>query len=361
MVGGAFEDAADLISESWSAYHYAGRAVSIRAWLERLPADVVAGQPRLIRAGARLASSDPEPVRGGLMDTLRRRYPEGPDALLADLFGRSWRGDAGGAVAAARRVVAAEPEESDFWPEACELLGWCLYVNDDLDESVDWLEQARMRAAASGQPVIAAVSAAELSLVAGEQERQSDQQRFAEEAYAGLAGLGLADAPGYEAIVHTARGAALAAQGALDEALDLLERGLAMRPPTRFQILDAIVPLIPVVRRVGDRGDVAALLAEARTVLAGCRDPGGFRRRLAAVEQRFDRRPLRSGEDLGELSAAELRVLYLLDAGLSERQVGSELFVSFNTVHGHVKSIYNKLRVSSRQQALDAARSLGLL
>jgi LuxR family maltose regulon positive regulatory protein len=256
-------------------------------------------------------------------------------------------------------MVAAEPKKSDFWPEACEILGWCLYVNDDLDESVDWLEQAR--AAASDQPVIAAISAAELSLVAGQQERPSDQQRFAEEAYAGLARLGFANSPGYEAVVHTARGAALAAHGAFDEALDSLERGLAMRPPTRFQILDALMPLIPVVRRVGDRDDAAALLSEARTVLAGCRDPGAFQRRLAAVDRRFDRRPLRAGDDLGELSAAELRVLRLLDEGLSERQVGKELYVSFNTVHGHVKSIYQKLRVSSKQQALAAARALDLL
>jgi LuxR family maltose regulon positive regulatory protein len=61
------------------------------------------------------------------------------------------------------------------------------------------------------------------------------------------------------------------------------------------------------------------------------------------------------------LTAAELRVLRLLDTGRSERQISRELYISFNTVHTHVKSIYAKLTVGSRQQALDAARSLGFL
>ena len=54
-------------------------------------------------------------------------------------------------------------------------------------------------------------------------------------------------------------------------------------------------------------------------------------------------------------------MLRLLSGGSSEREIGRELFLSFNTVHSHVKSIYRKLGVSSRADALAQARAQQLL
>ncbi len=51
----------------------------------------------------------------------------------------------------------------------------------------------------------------------------------------------------------------------------------------------------------------------------------------------------------------------LLSGGLSEREIGQELFVSYNTVHTHVKSVYRKLGVSSRADAVARARERRLL
>ena len=47
-------------------------------------------------------------------------------------------------------------------------------------------------------------------------------------------------------------------------------------------------------------------------------------------------------------------MLRLLNSDLSERGIGRELYVSHNTVHSHVRSIYRKLGVSSRSHALAA-------
>jgi LuxR family transcriptional regulator, maltose regulon positive regulatory protein len=54
-------------------------------------------------------------------------------------------------------------------------------------------------------------------------------------------------------------------------------------------------------------------------------------------------------------------VLRLLGGGLSEREIGGELYLSFNTVHTHVKAIYRKLQVSSRSEAVLRARDERLL
>jgi LuxR family maltose regulon positive regulatory protein len=60
------------------------------------------------------------------------------------------------------------------------------------------------------------------------------------------------------------------------------------------------------------------------------------------------------------LSQQELRVLRLLVAGLSNADIARELVVSTNTVKTHVKSIYRKLSVTSRDEAREVARELKL-
>jgi len=64
---------------------------------------------------------------------------------------------------------------------------------------------------------------------------------------------------------------------------------------------------------------------------------------------------------LETLSQQELRVLRLLAAGLSNADIARELVVSTNTVKTHVKSIYRKLSVNSRDEAREVARGLKLL
>jgi LuxR family maltose regulon positive regulatory protein len=61
------------------------------------------------------------------------------------------------------------------------------------------------------------------------------------------------------------------------------------------------------------------------------------------------------------LSASETRVLRYLPTHLSLREVGNELYLSVNTVKAHIRSIYAKLDVHSRSQAIERARAGGLL
>ena len=61
------------------------------------------------------------------------------------------------------------------------------------------------------------------------------------------------------------------------------------------------------------------------------------------------------------LSARETEVLRLLTTPLSHAEIAEELVVSVNTVRSHVKSIYGKLEVHNRMEAVERARELGLL
>ena len=60
------------------------------------------------------------------------------------------------------------------------------------------------------------------------------------------------------------------------------------------------------------------------------------------------------------LTTAELRVLELLPTS-SYTQMAATLFISHNTVKTHLRSIYQKLGVSSRAEAIERAAGLGLL
>jgi LuxR family maltose regulon positive regulatory protein len=61
------------------------------------------------------------------------------------------------------------------------------------------------------------------------------------------------------------------------------------------------------------------------------------------------------------LSDRELSVLRYLPSRLSNREIGDELYVSLNTVKSHLKTIYRKLDVERRDEAVRRARQLGLI
>jgi LuxR family transcriptional regulator, maltose regulon positive regulatory protein len=60
-------------------------------------------------------------------------------------------------------------------------------------------------------------------------------------------------------------------------------------------------------------------------------------------------------------SSRELEVLRYLATGLSNREIAAEMYISLNTMKTHVRSLYRRLGVSSRSQALAAGRAQGLL
>ena len=61
------------------------------------------------------------------------------------------------------------------------------------------------------------------------------------------------------------------------------------------------------------------------------------------------------------LSDREAAVLRFLPTMMSNGEIAAELFVSINTVKTHLKSIYRKLDVPDRREAVRRARELGLL
>jgi two-component system, NarL family, response regulator LiaR len=78
-------------------------------------------------------------------------------------------------------------------------------------------------------------------------------------------------------------------------------------------------------------------------------------------ELREDVRKAReNGDPLGVLSPRERDVLASMAEGKRGRQIAEELLISTETVHTHTRSIFRKLDVHSRVQAVRVARAAGL-
>jgi LuxR family maltose regulon positive regulatory protein len=61
------------------------------------------------------------------------------------------------------------------------------------------------------------------------------------------------------------------------------------------------------------------------------------------------------------LTERELEILRLINSGLSNSEIASQIIVSVGTVKKHINNIFGKLGVSSRTQAIVCARTLNLL
>ncbi len=150
-------------------------------------------------------------------------------------------------------------------------------------------------------------------------------------------------------MVLALRGLALQAMGHTDQALNALERALALAEPESL------------VRTFVDEGpNMAELLRHAAS--QGI-TPGYVSQLLAAFDT-FDEpalAPASSQPLIDPLSEREMEVMHLLATHLSSPEIAKKLFISVNTVRSHIKSIYSKLNVHSRLQAIERAHELGLL
>ena len=111
-----------------------------------------------------------------------------------------------------------------------------------------------------------------------------------------------------------------------------------------------------VTLRLGDRQTAESWAAEAETGLGRYPDAGMLRGRAQRL-----REALEAARLADPLTPAERRVLSLLPTQLTADQMAARLFLTRNTVKTHMSHVYRKLDVTSRTDAVEAARRLGLL
>jgi ATP/maltotriose-dependent transcriptional regulator MalT len=363
---GAFAEASEAIVEAWLRTASIGRHATVLAWLEGFPPELSRRDPQLLLVKAWMCSlaGRREEATAAIAALERLGWPDQRplsdgsrsfEASLATLrAGFPW-GDVNTAYENALRATELQSRESTLWSGAAWSLGMACYYRGDLDAADRWFDETVEAGPPSERWLVTASALAYRSLIAGERGQVDEQQLLAE------GGAEVARERGLEEVrgeVHVAMGVSLEAQGRLEEALPYLERGVAVLRSVG-QPLDFAMALIrhaTVLRAMGRREHAAAVIAEARATVDSCRDSGILVERLEPLEQ-----PPRARRRETELSDREVMVLRMLSGPLSERDMGRELYLSHNTIHSHTRSIYRKLGVSSRKQAVQRALELRIL
>jgi DNA-binding CsgD family transcriptional regulator len=123
------------------------------------------------------------------------------------------------------------------------------------------------------------------------------------------------------------------------------------------QVIKLAAPLLLVA------GGIALSRLRPETVLPARLLQRWFPAHAGPAQQALDR-PVDAApvEALVEpVSARELEVLRLIDAGLSNVEIAERLTLAPSTVKTHINNLYGKLNVQTRVQALNRARELRLL
>ena len=111
---------------------------------------------------------------------------------------------------------------------------------------------------------------------------------------------------------------------------------------------------------LGDGATARLLISEARQHMTSDLRASGLAQGLAEADSLLVHMSDHGGA-VGALTTTELRILQFLPSYLTLQQIGEHLFVSQSTVKTHVLSIYRKFGVTSRADAVEYARSWGLV
>jgi LuxR family transcriptional regulator, maltose regulon positive regulatory protein len=371
---GDHEAVAQLMVESHLALIRAGGARSLLRWVNVLPKEKVVEHPVLAVGAATAAlmigQSTLEQRRFlHLADRASAEHPErvGPyvEAVAAMVRASLADGDVGEAVIAGRRAVRlAESGADDVLVAALAALARALYFAGELNDAWATAMRAVEHPEAEQRPPGHVVARSTLALVAADRGWTRPARTHAEKARSIVGKLG-SSRSWIGANASAAFAAVLAGEGACAEA----EREFAYAEHFfRDEVATVhhawlLTALAAVRCRRGRLDEAAAALRSARDEIAELADPGRVLFLAEEVDRDLGRAKSRAAEGaLAELpSAAELAVLRLLASDLSVRQIGGELFLSPNTIRSHTRSLYRKLGVNSRVDAVARSEALGLV
>jgi LuxR family transcriptional regulator, maltose regulon positive regulatory protein len=357
FAAGEIDHAADVVASLVLEACDGGHRSDAERWIGMFGDAELERRPELAALGAwvhMLAGSGTEPTR--LLALADRSGPH----PLADLV-RSALGRAGPVrmLADARAAAETVPEGSRAAALARFLEGAAQALLENLDAADATLRQAAEDAVVSEAAGALAGATAQRALIAA---RRGDTD--AADALAAAAAA--VDLPEDARIGGGALELALAARALLrrgdwQEASDKLAAAeercrKAAAPP--WLAVQASLEIAHARLALRDRDGATRALAVAHGILPRLCEPGPL---AACVHELGELGPVEPESHPAGLTPAELRLLPVLATHLSFREIGLRFHVSRNTIKTQAISVYRKLGVSSRSEAIERAAELGLL
>jgi LuxR family transcriptional regulator, maltose regulon positive regulatory protein len=300
------------------------------------------------------ASFDAVPVDGSAsFDSARSLFralicAAGPEQMLAD----------------AAFALEHEPPWSVWRDTALCLCGEAHLLTGNVDQAVAMFVESSALAATMSNADNLVDSEAELAILALDRGRWSEASEHVERALVVIDEHRMHD---YATSMLAFAGAARLAvhRGDRGEADRRLTQAMRGRPSCTFALpylaVRVRLQLAKVSWALADHATARHLLREIDDVLFQRPALGTLVDEVSAIRDTLKSHQQAGATGASPLTAAELRLLPYLQTHLTIREIGQRLFVSRNTISSEVGSIYRKLGVSSRGEAVQEANTIGLL
>ncbi len=384
--------ASRMVADYGRRIYHQGHLRKLVEWLQALPAEFIRQSPPLSIAYSwtLFARGDVDGIPPYLDEatnayqqmvaagTLPITHPEFNIAmqqvsLLKAVVARH-HGDVATALDEIEQVIPLVPEfrarlgarVADTGLTACNLqMGLTYVVAGDWKQAEEYLTRVSAPAWACGNFSALAQATFELARLRLRQGRLSEAEAICREE------LSLAEQPAYAdypafCLIHLALADVLRAQKRWDEASTHLQRGLetAQRTGHILYLAHGYLIAARLHHAQGNAADAQQDCRRAEQVAATISNPT-LNQAIAQVKQEITSAPAAQAPHiqslLEPLSERELQVLRLLALGKTNHEIAQQLIVASGTVKAHAASIYRKLDVTNRTEAVARARQLGLL
>jgi LuxR family transcriptional regulator, maltose regulon positive regulatory protein len=372
--GGDHDRAAHLLEQLALPLNRSGRLKTMQTWLDRLDEKVIERHPTLAVLAGWAAALSGDALGAAWWADLAGRGPfveaPSPDGSISSesalrlLQALTCRHGVERMREDAEAAVRLETEGSPWRPVGLALHGIGSLLAGEVDRADVILADAVESAERTGARPAASVALAQRSLLAMGRGDWKAARGFADRA------LTTVETGHLEEYLLSSITFAAVARTALEHGDMTVARREVIRTQRLRPMLTRAVPWLAVQTMVelarvqfalSDRAGAWMLLSDAREILGRMTDSGTLGDQLADVQRRLEL--IRGGDLPGPtaLTAAELRLLSYLPTHLSFREIAERLFVSPNTIKTQAMSVYRKLSVSARTDAVRRARDIGLL
>ncbi len=364
---------AQLVAVHAPAEYRRGRAATIDRWMDWIEEQSgFRNNPEIAAIGAWFAALFGHASRSDRLADLARRailtedaaVPPGPADCCLRLLSAAqcargvdrMRFDSG-------FVVEFVGPASPWWPPAALILALSHRLAGDTSSADDLFADVAEAGMETGAVNAAAAALAERATIAADRGDWEHVHRLVEHADSVVKSGRLDEYPGIS-LVHTAAARLALHRGETSHAQKRLILAQRLRPDLNRAMASLAIQLrLQLAAAYLSLADVAG----ARTVL---RETGALLRRgsdFGILNSEFDELTgkLEGGQSatpgVTTLTPAELRLLPQLSTHLSFPEIGERLFLSRHTIKSQAISIYRKLEVTSRGDAVARAQDLGLL
>ena len=369
---GDFRRTARIITTIAQPMYHAGRAASVEGWLatfddptllERFPTVALQGSwIHALRGRPAEAERWLQLAETGLRSSKRPRGTAEQQSWIALIRAALCSEGVEQMIADAEAALAGIPRNDQIRPSALMVLGIGYVLLGQAERADQILAEAASEAERLGATDTRVLAISERSIISAAQNDAATAESLAFEArdlvvQAGLEGYGTA------AIALAASARASLRHGRWDEARADLDKGRRFRSSLRTGLpwfsVQTRIELARSYLALRETHTAQALLAEIRELLRERPQVGVLADETEALAREVEAIPEFGGA--AGLTPAELRLLPFLTTHLSFREIGEHLYVSRNTIKTQAISVYRKLGVTSRSDAIECATRLGLV